>query len=152
MTTQTATKEKLESAASQTAIKVTPDNFRRAESDMYFTTMAVTEGGFGKFNHRRELFSIDKQTVVRGNRDTIYSSAIFDLDAGPVTITLPDAGKRFMSMMLLNEDQYAFDVKYGAGNYTITRGEAGTRYVLVALRTLIDPAIPGDIKAVTALQ
>src|SRR5262245_60865399 len=78
MATQTATREKLESA-SQAAIQVTPDNFRRAESDMYFTTMAITEGGFGKFHHRRELFSIDKQTVVRGNRDTIYSSAIFDL-------------------------------------------------------------------------
>ena len=26
------------------------------------------------------------------NRDTLYSAAVFDLDAGPVTITLPDAG------------------------------------------------------------
>ena len=151
MATQTATKEKLESA-SQPAIRVTPDNFRRAESDMYFTTMAVTEGGFGKFNHRRELFSIDKQTVVRGNRDTIYSSGVFDLDAAPVTITLPDAGKRFMSMMVLNEDQYAFAVYYGAGSYTITREEAGTRYVVVALRTLIDPLDASDMDKIIALQ
>jgi hypothetical protein len=28
-----------------------------------------------------------------------------DLDAGPVTITLPDAGKRFMSMQVINEDE-----------------------------------------------
>jgi hypothetical protein len=33
--------------------------------------------------------------------------AVFDLDAGPVTVTLPDAGKRFMSMQVVNEDQYS---------------------------------------------
>ena len=38
--------------------------------------------------------------MIRLNRDTLYSSAVFDLDAGPVTITLPDAGKRFMSMLV----------------------------------------------------
>jgi len=151
MATQTATKEKLESV-SQPAIRVTPDNFRRAETDMYFSTMAVTEGGFGKLHHRRELFSVDKQTVVRGNRDTIYSSGVFDLDAGPVTVTLPDAGSRFMSMMVLNQDQYAFAVYYGAGSYTITREEAGTRYAAVALRTLIDPLDKSDLEKVIALQ
>jgi hypothetical protein len=32
---------------------------------------------------------------MRGNRDTLSSSAVFDLETGPVPITLPDAGKRF---------------------------------------------------------
>ena len=36
---------------------------------------------------------IDNQTVIRQNRDTLYSAAVFDLDAGPVTVTLPDRGK-----------------------------------------------------------
>jgi hypothetical protein len=27
----------------------------------------------------------------------------FDFDAGPVTVTLPDAGKRFMVMQVVNE-------------------------------------------------
>ena len=57
---------------------------------------------------------IDNQTIVRLNRDTLYSAAVFDLDAGPATITLPDAGKRFMSMQVINEDQYA-TTTYGAG-------------------------------------
>jgi hypothetical protein len=35
----------------------------------------------------------------------LYSFAIVDLDAGPVTITLPDAGRRFMAMQVANEDQ-----------------------------------------------
>src|SRR5215471_19541753 len=103
MATQTATKEKLQ-ATSSSEIPVTVDNFRRAESDMYFNVVVDKEDGFGKFHHHGELFSVDNQTVVRGNRDTIYSSAVFDLDAGQVTITLPDAGKRFMSMMIVNED------------------------------------------------
>jgi hypothetical protein len=58
----------------------------------------------GKFVHRREPAGIDNQTVIRLNRDTLYSSAVFDLDAGPVTITLPDAGKRVMSMQVISED------------------------------------------------
>jgi hypothetical protein len=37
---------------------------------------------------------------VRPNRDTLYSLSVFDLDAGLVTITLPHAGQRFMSMQV----------------------------------------------------
>jgi hypothetical protein len=36
----------------------------------------------------------DKQLVARQNRDTLYSTALFDLNAQAVTIALPDAGKR----------------------------------------------------------
>ncbi|MGH8245667.1 MAG: DUF1254 domain-containing protein, partial [Gammaproteobacteria bacterium] len=79
------------------AIPVTVDNFDRAESDLYFGNV-VKDGGFGKFLHRREPATIENQTVIRLNRDTLYSAAVFDLDAGRVTITLPDAGKRFMSL------------------------------------------------------
>ncbi|MFG1285374.1 DUF1254 domain-containing protein, partial [Xanthobacter autotrophicus] len=74
-------------------------------SDLYFAGI-VKNGGFGKFDHTREPAPIDKQTVIRLNRDTLYSSAVFDLDAGPVTITLPEAGSRFMSMQVFDEDQY----------------------------------------------
>src|ERR1700752_1884086 len=71
------------------ALPVTPDNFIRAESDRYFGT-TVKNGGFGKFNHIRELTPLDKQLVVRTNRDTLFSVAVFDLDAGPVTVSLPN--------------------------------------------------------------
>jgi hypothetical protein len=57
--------------------------------------------------------SIDKQTVVRAKRDTLYSPAVFDLDGGPVTITLLDAGERFLSMQVFDEDQYSPMVVYG---------------------------------------
>ena len=85
------------------AVPVNPDDFIRAESDLYFGKL-VKDGSFGKFTHNRELTSIDKQLVVRSNRDTLNSGAVFDLDAGPVTITLPNAGKHFMSMQVIDED------------------------------------------------
>ncbi len=134
------------------AILVTADNFTRAETDTYFANIVKEAGGPGKFFHRRELEPIDKQIVIRGNRDTLYSAAIFDLDAGPVTITLPDAGKRFMSMIVIDEDQYTPAVFYGAGSHTFTKEQIGTRYLMLALRTFVDPNDPEDLKKVHALQ
>lgn len=109
-----------QAAFAQASISVTPDNFARAETDMYFGIF-VKRGSLGKFVHLRELPL--EGTGVRPNRDTLYSEAVFDLDAGPVTITLPDAGKRFMSMMVVDEDHYAREVAYGAGDYNLTQGE-----------------------------
>ncbi len=63
---------------------------------------ALKEGGFGKFEHEREVAPIDNQTVIRMNRDTLYSSARVRPRRRPVTITLPDAGKRFMSMQVID--------------------------------------------------
>ena len=131
--------------------RVTPDNFVRAESDLYFSGV-VKDGGFGKFMHRREPTPIAKQTVIRMNRDTLYSAAVFDLDAGPVTITLPDAGKRFLSMQVIDEDEYTPEVVYGAVVRTLKKEEIGTRYVIVAIRILVDPNDPKDVEAVHALQ
>lgn len=135
------------------AVPVTPDNFARAESDLYMAGIIKDSGGaLGKFNHRREPASIDNQTVIRLNRDTLYSSALFDLDAGPVTIAMPDSGKRFMSLQIINEDHYVPAVYYGAGSHRITKENAGTRYVAVAVRTLVDPNDPKDVAQVHALQ
>lgn len=134
-----------------TVTPVTADNFTRAETDLYFGRV-VKDGAFGKFIHRRGPASLDSQTVIRLNRDTLYSSAVFDLDAGPVKITLPNAGKRFMSMQVINEDHYIFEVDYGAGNYNFTKAEVGTRYVLMVLRIFADLANPQDLKQAHALQ
>ena len=79
---------------------------------MYFALFAK-QGGFGKFNHSRDL-PLGEKTGVRPNRDTLYSLlSVFDLDAGRVTITLPDAGKRFMTMMIVDQDHYVSMVTYG---------------------------------------
>jgi hypothetical protein len=132
-----------------TAVLVTPDNFNRAETDMIY----AGGGGkrIGRFMHHREPMPIGFH-IVRPNRDTLYSLSVFDLDAGPVTITLPDAGRRFMSMQVIDQDHYTPEVVYGAGTYIFTREKIGTRYVSLGVRILVDPANPDDIKEVHALQ
>jgi hypothetical protein len=139
-------------APSASTVPVTVDNFIRAETDLYFSAVALKENGFGKFEHHRELSPIDAQTIIRMNRDTLYSAAVFDLDAGPVTITLPNAGKRFLSMQMINEDEYTPPAIYGAGKHTLTRQQIGTRYVLVGVRTLVDPNDATDVEKVHTLQ
>lgn len=138
-------------AQDKSAILVTPDNFPRAESDLYFSSI-VNDGGLGKFVHRREPATIENQTVIRLNRDTLYSAAVFDLDAGDATVTLPDAGPRFMSLQVINEDQYTQAVTYDPGPHVLTKEDIGTRYVVVAIRTLVDPSDPKDVASVHALQ
>jgi len=132
-------------------IHVSPDNFIRAETDMYFGNIAGT-GGLGRFVHFRELSPLDNQLVVRQNRDTLYSPVLFDLEAGPVTVTLPDAGDRFMSMQVITEDHYVPEVVYTAGSQTFTGEDIGTRYVALPLRILVNPNDPSDLDAVHALQ
>ena len=61
---------------------------------------------------------------------------------------MPDPGKCFMAMQVINEDHYVPNVFLGAGAHTLTRENVGTRYLVVAIRTLVDPSSPDDIKQV----
>ena len=136
----------------ENAVPVTPDNFIRAETDHYFSTM-VKNGSFGKFTHNRAFGPIEKQNaIVRPQRDTLFSLGVFDLDAGPVTVILPNAGKHFMSMQVMDEDMYTPQVIYDAGSYTFTREQIDTRYVVLVVRILVDTANPDDVKRVHNLQ
>ena len=94
----------------------------------------------------------NRQTVIRLNRDTLYSFGVFDLDASPVTITLPNAGKRYMAIQVIDEDQYALDVIYKPGPHTFTKEQVGTRYVCFAIRTFVNPNDSSDVKTVYGLQ
>lgn len=132
-------------------IRVSPDNFVRAESDLCFGNV-VRDGGFGTFHHIRDLSPIDNQLVIRQNRDTLYSAGVFDLDAGPVTVTVPDAGDRFISLQVITEDHYVPQVIYTAGTHTFDREAIGTRYVVLAVRILVDPGDPADVATVHSLQ
>jgi hypothetical protein len=137
----------------RSTVPVTIDNFARAESDLYMGNAVKEAGGTSKIFHHREMMPVERQIVIRPNRDTLYSAALVDLDAGPVTVTLPDAGKRFRSMQVINEDHYVVgNVEYKAGSYTYDRKKVGTRYVLIAIRTLVDPNDPKDLEKVHALQ
>ena len=138
-------------AHSTPTVPVTVANFQRAESHMYFAK-AVEDGAFGCLGHHRTPVAIDAQDVIRMNRDTLYSFGVFDLEAGPVTIELPNVGGRFMSLLLIDEDHYTLPVVYAPGAYTFTREQVGTRYMLAAIRTLADPGSKPDVKEANAAQ
>src|SRR5262249_28512944 len=142
----------LTASSAQTTVPVTIDNFARAESDLYFGNAVKEAGGIGKFFSNRAPVDLDKQLVIRMNRDTLYSSAVFDLDAGPVTITLPNSGKRLMSLEVISEEHYAPMVIYAPTTTTLNRKNVGTRYVMAAVRTLADPTDANDLKQAAALQ
>ena len=139
-----------QSAGARPGQKVTVENFVRAESDTYMAATAAMDA-FGKWLHYREPTPIDGQTVIRMNRDTLYSSVVLDLDAGPATIELPDASDRFISLQVINQDHYTALVAY-EGRHTLTRDGVGTRYAIAAVRILADADDPADIRAVNRLQ
>jgi hypothetical protein len=53
--------------------------------------------------------------------------------------------------MAVSQDHYTTTV-YGAGPHTVDKSKVGTRYVLIGIRTLVDPNDPKDVAQVHALQ
>src|SRR5512138_3698901 len=106
-------------APRMTSIRVNADNFARAETHRMFADLQRDAGGVNRLFHNRAPAAIDKQTVIRMNRDTLYSFAIVDISAG-ATLTLPPAGRRYLSAMVVNEDHYINRVIHEAGTHELT--------------------------------
>jgi hypothetical protein len=132
------------------ATPVTVDTYVRAESDLTMQRY-VRQGAFGRLVHLREPTPIDRQDVIRMNRDTLYSFAVLDLGS-PATIVKPDGKGRFMSLMTVSQDHSIRPAIHEAGRFTLTRESIGTRYVLVLIRTFVDANDPDDVRAAQALQ
>ncbi|WP_413293645.1 DUF1214 domain-containing protein [Bdellovibrio sp. HCB185ZH] len=133
------------------AVNVTVDNFVRAETDTYMQGM-VKDAGLGKLKHHRKMTPIEAQSVVRPNRDTLYSAGVFDLEAGPVTVSLPDLDNRYMSMADVSQDHYISKMVHAPAKYTYTKDKVGTRYMALLIRTLANPEDLQDMKAATEAQ
>ncbi len=131
-------------------VPVTWENYVRAETDRMFETY-YKMGGFGKFFNIRSVTPIEKQDIVRMNRDTRYSFGVFDL-TNPLTVTLPDANGRYISMQVLNQDEYTISVEYDSKSYTLTEKSVGTRYVALIVRILVDGESEKDNQIVSDLQ
>lgn len=111
-------------------VSVTLDNYEMAESDLAFNNITKFVG-INKFLHfPADKFDLDNQTVVRMNRDTIYSAAIVNASEG-ATITLPESDGRYISAMVVQNDHYIDQVFKTPREHAI---EADTDYVLVAVR------------------
>lgn len=132
-------------------VKVNIDNYAHAQADMQISRMLQAAGGVNMWSHNRVPTPLDKQNVIRMNRDTLYSFAVVDISRG-ATVTLPDVGKRYMSMMVINNDGYINKVFSGGGVYELTMEEFDTPYVVLAVRVLVNSADQADIQSANALQ
>ncbi len=130
--------------------------------------MAATRArAFGKgltanrFRHSRILTTAKTQTVTQPNNDTLYSSAWLDLSAGPVRLTLPFSGERYLSLALVDMFTNNFAVLPGGdAREVLIIGpgapdlpgaiRAPTNWVWALVRTLV--AGPEDLAAAHAIQ
>jgi hypothetical protein len=116
-----------------------------------FASFVADGAGANVFTHRRTPTPVDQQPVIRMNRDTLYSSAVVDISEG-ATIAVPDAGDRYLSVMVVNQDHYINRVIHRPGEHRLTVDEFDTPWVAVAARVLVDPGDASDVAAVNALQ
>ena len=116
-----------------------------------FAAIQADAGGVNRWLHMREPTPLDHQPVIRQNRDTLYSMAVVDISAG-ATVTIPDAGGRYLSVMPVNQDHYVNRVLHDPGEHELTVALYDTPHVLVGGRILVDPREPDDIAEVNRLQ
>ena len=93
-------------------------NFVDAKTSVQFDKVIARAGGVNLWGHIRSPIPVDKQRLRRMNRDTIYSSVVVDISKG-ATLTLPNAGTRYMSATVTNEHNYINNIFHGSGDFTL---------------------------------
>jgi hypothetical protein len=131
-------------------VKVTPDTYIRAETDRQFAEIARMAGAVNRFYHFRSPTPLDKQNVVRMNRDTLYSMGVVDTSKG-ATITVPKLPKgRYASVYLVDNDHYTPLVIYTAGTHELPKD---TKYLGLGIRIQVfNPKDRDEVALVNKLQ
>jgi hypothetical protein len=130
--------------------EVTQQTYCRAETDRTFYNATQLTGGVNNLFSFRNVTPLDRQTVVRMNKDTLYTVALVDTSKG-ATITVPEmpAG-RYFSVLLIDNDHYCAGVIYASGTHALPQD---TKYLAINIRIqLLHPDDPEDIKLVNQLQ
>ncbi len=118
------------------------------------------------FGMMRRLADHRARAVTTPNNDTLYATCQIDLSNGPVTLTIPPSGERYVSLQLMDAWSNSFAVLgtrttgNGGGAYTLvgpTEAAEGrnvvrapTRHVWALARILVDG--PHDLDAAGAVQ
>jgi len=121
---------------------------------------------FNRFARSRELVDHTSRSAPAPNNDTLYCSSHLDLAAGPVTLTLPACGKRYLSAALIDAYGNNFSILgtrttgTEGGRFTIcgpqdkAKGDnvirSPSRHVWLLSRLLVDG--PHDLEAALGLQ
>ena len=116
-------------------ITVTKDNFAQAYTNIRFGSIIDAAGGLNTFRIMPVPSSNPaEQFVVRMNRDTAYSTSVFDVSDGDVYVTIPETDA-YVSIQIVDENHETQPMIYGPGRHNIT---AKTDFAFVIIRTL-DP-------------
>ncbi|OXE36393.1 MAG: phosphatidylserine decarboxylase [Phenylobacterium zucineum] len=118
------------------------------------------------FGHMRRLADHRARAVTTPNNDTFYSTAQVDLSQGPVTVTLPPTGDRYLSLQLMDAYTNTFAILgtrttgNGGGTYTLVGPQDAaegphlvrcpTNHVWALARILVDG--PHDVETARAVQ
>lgn len=138
-------------AQNDTSIKVTPETFNRAESDfMYQAIINNAEGESNTYYHFRNITQLDKQTVIRMNRDVLYSGSVWDNKEG-LTITYPETDGRYATIQVMDNDHYTLDIFNKPGTYELAPAETDFVYLILRIQ-VIDPLDPQEIQYINDLQ
>ncbi len=131
-------------------VKVTPETYIRAETDRQFGIVDKMAGGVNRLYNFRSPTPLDKQNIVRMNRDTLYSMGLVDTSKG-ATITIPEIPKgRYASVFLVDNDNYTPDVFYTAGTHELPKD---TKYLGIGVRIQVfNPKDQDEISLVNKLQ
>ncbi len=106
----------------------------RLSYDFSYDPANLRRVAVNSFAHRRILSDHRHRLVTTPNHDTLYSSAMVDLSAGPVTLTVPRFDRRYYSLAFM--DAYTNNFVYIGTR--ATGGEGGS-YVIVGPDRQIDP-------------
>jgi len=133
-----------------TSTLVTPETYIRAESDRQFCNILKMAGGVNRFYHFRNITPLDKQNVIRMNRDTLYSMGVVDTSKG-ATITVPEFPKdRYISVYLVDNDHYCPFVIYTSGTHELPKD---TKYLGIGVRIQVfNPKDLDELALINKLQ
>ncbi|MBT8293247.1 MAG: DUF1214 domain-containing protein [Eudoraea sp.] len=116
------------------SIIVTQDNFPQAYTNLRFDAIIKKAGGINTFLEMPVPSSDPtKQFVVRMNRDTKYSTSVFDMTAD-VYVTIPETDK-YVTIQIVDENHETQRMIYGSGRHKLT---AKTDHAFVIVRALDD--------------
>ena len=117
-------------------IVVTEENFPQAYSNLRFDAIIKQAGGINKFLEMPVASSDPaKQFVVRMNRDTFYSTSVFDMTGG-IYVTIPETDQ-YVSIQVVDENHETQPMIYGPGRHRLT---AKTTHAFIVVRSLDDNA------------
>ena len=129
---------------------VTPETYILAETDRQFDIVAKMAGGVNRLLHFRSPTPLDRQNVIRMNRDTLYSMGVVDTSRG-ATITVPELPQgRYGSVHLIDNNHYCPFVIYKSGTHELPRD---TKYLGIGVRIQVfNPKDADEVALVNKLQ